>query len=197
MAGLDKIIKQILDDASREASEVTGKAREEAVAIEEHTKQECSKIIEEGRQKKEELTKSHEEKSISSSQLRKRQLVLQAKQQLIAETLDKAYDTLLKEDDQSYFITIKKMLEKFAQAKSGEICFSRKDLDRMPSDFEKEISQIAENKGGTLRLSEEERQIDGGFILVYGGIEENCSFKALINARKDELSDKVQQILFL
>lgn len=196
MAGLDKIIKQILDDASSEASEITAKANQEAVAIEERTKEECSKIIEEGKQRKEALTKAQEEKSISSAQLRKRQLVLQSKQQLITETLDKAYEALLKEEDSSYFAMIKKMLEKFAQAKAGEICFSRKDLDRMPSDFETEISQIAERKGGSLRLSEDERQIDGGFILVYGGIEENCSFKALISARKDELSDKVQQILF-
>ena len=38
--------------------------------------------------------------------------------------------------------------------------------------------------------------MDGGFILIYGGIEENCTIKALFDAKRDELSDKVNRQLF-
>ena len=33
-------------------------------------------------------------------------------------------------------------------------------------------------------ISEEARKIDGGFILVYGGIEENCTIKAVFDDEK-------------
>ena len=66
----------------------------------------------------------------------------------------------------------------------------------MPSDFEEKIIAAAAEKGGSLVLSKE-RSIEDGFILVYGGIEENCTLKALLDAKKDELQDKVNEILFL
>ena len=51
-------------------------------------------------------------------------------------------------------------------------------------------------KGRQPELAKEPKELDGGFILVYGGVEENCSFKALISAKKDELADKVHQLIF-
>ena len=38
--------------------------------------------------------------------------------------------------------------------------------------------------------------INGGFVLTYGGIEENCSIDALFDAAHEVLQDKVQEILF-
>lgn len=67
----------------------------------------------------------------------------------------------------------------------------------MPADFEKRISAAAEEKGGSLVLSKEPKAIEDGFILVYGGIEENCTLKALLDAKKDELQDKVRDFIFI
>jgi len=88
------------------------------------------------------------------------------------------------------------MLNRFALAQDGDIYFSGRDLDRMPAGFAEEISKIAEGKGGKLTLSEETRVLDGGFVLAYGGIEENCSFKALFDSKEDAFKDQVQKILF-
>ena len=38
--------------------------------------------------------------------------------------------------------------------------------------------------------------MDGGFILCYGGIEENCSFDAIFDSAREHLQDAVQRILF-
>ncbi len=70
------------------------------------------------------------------------------------------------------------------------------DLKRLPAGFEKEISAIAAKKGGSLTLQKESKGIENGFILVYGGIEENCTFKALFNTQRDALQDKIHQELF-
>ena len=51
-------------------------------------------------------------------------------------------------------------------------------------------------EGAALTVSSETRDIDGGFVLTYGGIEENCSFDALFDSAHEMLQDKVQEILF-
>ena len=45
-------------------------------------------------------------------------------------------------------------------------------------------------------LSDQTKEMDGGFVLTYGGIEENCTIRAVFAAKKDELSDKVHEMLF-
>ncbi len=39
--------------------------------------------------------------------------------------------------------------------------------------------------------------IDNGFILAYGGIEENCTIRAMFDAKRDELSDIVHRLALL
>lgn len=71
--------------------------------------------------------------------------------------------------------------------------------DRFKTDtsgFEAEIAEIAQSKGGSLSISDKGKVMDGGCILVYGGIEENCTIRAIFDARRDELSDMVQEMLF-
>ena len=50
--------------------------------------------------------------------------------------------------------------------------------------------------GGSLTVSPEAAPIDNGFILKYGGIEENCSLRALFSSMKDQLQDKVNAALW-
>lgn len=196
MAGLDKMINQILDEANREASEITKKAQEEADAILAKAEEECKQIEAESKKLQQVMKKNQEDRSVSSAQLKKRQTILLAKQEIISEMMENAYKELLSLEKNAYFVMMEKMLRKFALAKKGEIYFSEKDLKEMPSDFEAKINEIASEKGGTLTLMKEGKEVDGGFILVYGGVEENCSFKALMDAKREDLADKVQRLLF-
>ena len=88
------------------------------------------------------------------------------------------------------FSVLEKMIKRYSTGQSGEIRFSETDLSRMPAAFEKTISESG------LTLSKEPVSINGGFILDYGEIEENCRFEALIHASKETLQDKIGQILF-
>ena len=62
--------------------------------------------------------------------------------------------------------------------------------------FEDQLNAALKEKGAVLTVSEDTRDIDGGFVLTYGGIEENCSFEALFDSAHEVLQDKVQEILF-
>lgn len=196
MTGLEKMQSQILDEARRNADEILEQAEKEAGEIREEAGKsaqvESSRILEKSRAE----VKNIQERTLSSCALQRRQILLEAKQEIIARILENAYHTLIEADEDTYFRIIRKMLEKYTAGQAGEICFSERDLGRMPEGFEKEIQEIAGKNGGTLVLSKEPRKISGGFVLVYGGIEENCSFRAMFNSRKDELSDEVHKILF-
>lgn len=196
MTGLEKMQSQILSEAESSAKEILDQAKKEAEGIVEEARKraeaECRRISE----KSEAEVKGLEERAVSSSDLQRRKELLQAKQEVISQMLDQAYESLLCADEKDYFDMLRKMLRKFVLPQEGKICFSKEDLERMPKGFQEEIQAIAKEKGGALALSEEVRSVRGGFVLIYGGIEENCTFRAMFNSKKDELSDKVHALLF-
>ena len=55
----------------------------------------------------------------------------------------------------------------------------------------------AAHKPGNLTLSDERREIGGGFLLRRGGMEINCSYQAVIDARRLELEAEVAALLFV
>jgi V/A-type H+-transporting ATPase subunit E len=197
MSGLEKITSQIQEEAKTLAAQKLAEAQQEADAILEEAKNTCADMEAEAEEKNAAQKINYESRVKSSAEQQRRTALLQAKQEIIAEVIDEAYRTLKEEDVQGYFLTMEKILKTYVLAEDGEIYFSSEDLARMPSDFEKKIEAAAKEKGGSLVLKKEPKAISDGFILVYGGIEENCTLKALFDAKKDQLQDKVNEILFL
>lgn len=196
MTGLDKMINQILEEANNSANEKIEAAKAQAQEIIKKAEAEAKALGEEISNKSDADIANYKDRVKSSADLKRRTEILTAKQEMISQTIDKAYETFCSMDDTEYFETLKKMLDKFVQPQEGEIHFSSKDLSKLPSGFEADVEKIAATNGGKLTVSKEERNIERGFILAYGGIEENCSFKALFDSQRDELQDKVQKILF-
>ena len=89
--------------------------------------------------------------------------------------LQKAYEKVMNLSDAEYFELLTNLLKTYVQSGDGEIYFSEKDKQRIPASFVEETEKIVASKGGKLTFASETKQIDGGFILVYGGIEENCT----------------------
>ncbi len=197
MTGLDKIINQILDEANNSANEKLEEAKAKAKEITDAAEAEAKALEEEISKKSEVEIANYRDRVESSADLKRRTAVLEAKQEVIAQTMEKAYKKFCSKSDEEYFSTLKEMLKKFALPQEGEVYFSDKDLKKMPSGFEEEIGKIAKGKGGSLKVSKENRDVEGGgFVLAYGGVEENCSFRALFDSKKDDLQDEIQKILF-
>jgi len=196
MTGLDKIINQILEEANSSAEDKVTAAKVKAQSIMENAKAEAARAGEEISKRSEIAVNSYKDRVKSANDLARRTAVLNTKQEIISGVIEKAYQQFCARDGDAYWTTIKEMLGKFALAQEGDIYFSQRDLERMPTGFESEISKIAAAKGGQLKISTETRPLDGGFVLAYGGIEENCSFKALFDSREDDFKDQVQNILF-
>lgn len=189
MTGLEKIVKRIEEDAVVVAAAVITGAEDKAIKIAEAAQSES------------ELKRSEiEERSImevnacisrgeSAANLVEKKLTLSAKQEIIGNVITGAKEMLIQLPEEEYFEVIEKMVQKYALEKSGQIMFSTRDKKRLPKTF---IDSLKSN----LTISEKEVNIDGGFILVYGDVEENCSFDALFFATRESLQDQVCDVLF-
>ena len=196
MTGLEKITDQIQEEAKASAARRLEAAQKEADAVLAEAKDACAAMEAEAAEKTAAMKANYEGRVKSSAEQQRRTALLRAKQEIIAEVIEEAYVTLKEKDVQSYFLTMEKILKTYALAEDGEIYFSSEDLARMPADFEKKIKAAAKEKGGSLVLKKEPKAIPDGFVLVYGGVEENCTLKALFDAKRDQLQDKVNAILF-
>lgn len=196
MTGLETIVEQILQEARQNAEEISAKADRNVDSIIANAKKTVDKMNAESAEKLAQAEKAGAFRAKSSSELKKRQAVLRAKQAIINDMLDKAYAQMVSLPDEEYFGIILKCLENSVQKKKGTMIFSARDRKRLTPDVEAEIGRIATAHGGSLDISDECCDLEGGFILSYGGIEENCSFKALFDANKESLADKVNHFLF-
>lgn len=196
MRGIEKIAAQIIGEAEEKKAaiyeEIQHKIDELNAKTDEEIKAELERINDDTLREEGTL----EELAGLAAQQKRRQAALSAKQEVIGEIINEAYERLLNLEDEKYFAVIKKMLEDNVLSEKGEIIFSARDRQRMPKDFEDVIKNVAFEKGGGLVMSDEIRSIDGGFVLVYGGIEENCTFKAMLEASREELHDMVNGKLF-
>lgn len=197
MTGLEKIIKVIEADAKSNADRILAEAKEEAESIIVSARKEAEKKCAEIAEKPANEIKAILDRARSQAALIKRQMILNAKQQVINDIIDKAKLKLTGLPDTDYFDVIIKILQKHAHNQAGTIMFSKKDLERLPKNFDKKLNDaLKDMENASLEISKESVPIDGGFILVYGDIEENCSFEALFGHAKEELQDKVNAFLF-
>ena len=194
MAGVERIVDQILEKAKQDSDAILAQAEADAEKILEvataEANAEAGKITSKANAAAE-LTAS---RTISAIDLKKSQAMLAAKQEIIADVLDKAYEKLNSLDDDAYFEMIYKLVAAYAQKGEGEIRLSKKDLARIPNDFESKIKTASADTEG-LKLSDKAADIENGFILVYGDIEENCSLKGLFDAKHNELTDLINKVI--
>lgn len=197
MTGLEKILKHIEEDAAVTANAIIAEAESKAKEI-------TALAYAEGEKKRLEIeerskldVKSCLSRAESAALLQEKKIILNAKQDIINDVILRAKESVLELPDKEYFDVILKMVKKHALGQAGQISFSQKDKNRLPQDFEDNLrTALAEIKGAKLTISEKTCDIDGGFILVYGDVEENCSFNALFFAAKETLQDKVCKLLF-
>lgn len=195
MTGLDKIIAEIRDEAAVEADRAIASAKAQADEYLAAAKKESDAVvarIEAGAaQDVADIERSRE----SSLVLQRRQRTLAQKQTLLSQTLEIALDSLYRLPDAEYFSLLAKLAAAHAQKGDGVMLLNTKDKARVPADFAQKVAASLP-AGSTLSVSDQTRPIDGGFVLKYGDIEENCSFRDIFNARVDEFSDLVRETLF-
>jgi V/A-type H+-transporting ATPase subunit E len=188
--GLDKIINEITSEAENAADSAVAEAKKSALAAEKRANEKAEEILKKAELEAETEYKKRIAMAKSSTDAALKRAMLCEKQNVISKIIDEAYNRLISLSDAEYFKCMTKLLEKSCARSGGEIILSSKDKARASAEFIK----AAEDKG--LKISQAVRDIDGGFILVYNDIEENCSFSAVMEDKRESLNDEVNSFLF-
>ena len=195
MTGLDRIIENIASQSQAEADRIIAQAEAEAKRINDEAYEkaeiDCKKIVSSARSEAALMGKI----STSGAKTESRKRLLAAQRKIEQEVIDKALSRLRQLPDDEYFGVIKKLCVKYARG-NGELLLSKADKKRLPSDFTASLNRELSKKGASLTVAEDCAKIDGGFILRYGGIEENCSFSALAEEKRDDILDRLNSMLF-
>lgn len=216
MNSSEKITGRIIAVAQSEADEILLAAQKEADAINKEYKKKAAEIAANAESEVTADTEIIRSRTVASAQKIKRNLLLEAKNAKIDEAFEKARQKLLGLPDGDYekmlsimlVSTVKKQIESeklsLMQDTDGEITvcesysviLSAADRKRVSADMIKDASQISLAAGKTLSISDENADIDGGFILRCGDIEINCSIGLILSQMRDTLEGDVYRILF-
>jgi V/A-type H+-transporting ATPase subunit E len=198
MAGVEKIKEKILQDAEAKANEIMENARLQASQIIEKANQKAAQRVKEISQKS--AYDVNEKKRIINSivELEMRKDVLAAKQQSIDEVFEKVLERMNSLDNKKYEQVIFDMLMASVETGDEEVVMSESRKGKLSTDFMEKVNKALEAAGkkGKIKLSDETRNISGGFILKSQGVEVNNSFEAVIRLFRDEIEPKVAEIFF-
>lgn len=198
MAGVEKLKERILEDACAQSEANIKRAQEESSKVIETAQKNAdakkAQILEKA--KKEAVDVKKRLKAMAELEARKKKL--QSKQEVVEEAFKKTIEKLNNLPDREYEEIVSQMIVNSVEIGTEEIILSPKDKQRISAGFVESINKKLSNRGinGNVRLSEETKNISGGFILKSGDIEINNSFEAIIRMRREEVESEVIKALF-
>ena len=190
MSGLDKILEHITQEADAQVSSILDTAKENAQKLLASEKADADNMAEAIQKQSEHDVAMTVKRLQSSAQLCEKRIILEAKQGQIDSVFQSALERLEKLDDKAYSEVIGQMIDRYASDKKGQILLREGDVKRLSPEVLETIRKH------NLTVSEKSADICGGFVLSYGDIEENCSFDVLIDSSREELQDRISQLLF-
>ncbi|MDK2991201.1 MAG: V/A-type H+/Na+-transporting ATPase subunit [Clostridiales bacterium] len=198
MAGIDSIVRRIEDDARDKAEQILNDARIEADDIIDAARKKAHDIESSILNKAESDAAEVKRRMHMAAQLRMRKDILAVKQEMIDKAFEQALQRIEAMDAEHYSQYIKRWILSSDIDGDEEIIISAADRGRITPEFIASINEAlkADGKIGSMFLSEEHRDIRGGFILKKGGIEMNSSVEALVRMDRDELESDIAQTLF-
>lgn len=226
MEGIEKITAKISQDAQAEISRLMAETDEKVQTLrtdaEHQAQQEANDIVEKGRMAAAERL----ERLGSAAQMERRKLELASKQEVLGEAFDLAMEKLCALPEKEYISLLTKLALEASTSGREQIIFSQKDRNKVGKQVVMAVNEalvkerapglpeeVAKSKVGAfvdklvhnttavvtgtgLTLSEQTRDIKGGFIMVDGDVEINCAFETLVRLQREKLEKKVADSLF-
>lgn len=187
---MKKIIDDIMLEAQKAADGILDKARSDADAVIDASKAECEAIA-----ANEEKSRGAEidrliKRRASARATRERGRLLEIKHEILTEETRRAFLAAAKTiDDDAMLALMRKRL------RTGE-CVMYLPKGAKKDGFIKRAKALAAENGCTMTVSYDRENVKSGFVLVYGGIEENCTFEALFAEKRSEIEERAAQLLF-
>lgn len=193
MNGIETILQQLNEDAKAEAEAVLEQARQEAAAVSARWKAAAERETAERTARNEKAAAEREERLVSAAQMEARKTILAAKQALLDEVYAKALDELTHLPVDRRTETLAALLVQAAPQGRGEVLFSPQDRETVG---QAAVDAANRQTGGSLTVSPETADIQGGFLLRDGSVEVNCAFETLLRLQKAETAGLAARQLF-
>ena len=194
MTGLEKILSTIEQDSNDRCREITEQAQKQAQEIIDAASAKAQEDIEDAKASVDKKVAEHDGAIEASVSMTKNRIILEGKLDIISSTLERALEVIKALPKKEYFEILKGLILKNVRKGEGVLRLSKEDTEKLPSNFIDSINN-ALKRGYKISLGQS-ADIDSGFILVSGDIDINCSFDAVASAKREELRDTLNEMLF-
>lgn len=190
---IEKITTAIIEEATAESEQILNSAAIKSSGVIDQLKKrikiETEEAVAAAKEEREKIISRR--KSVADIDAKK--IVLQKKQELIDKSFDDAIESLLSMEEGKY-IDFLANLGKSSGFKEGNLIFNEKERDAIG---EKVVAKLqADVTGGQFKLSQETRNLKGGYMLQKGQIYINNSVEAIVDEKRQELTGDVASIMF-
>lgn len=195
MTGIEKITQMINEEATAECQRILKDASNEIKNLIAESRKTAGKVSKEivDKAKKEADLITATAKGHAEAITRNRYLEIRGA--ILNDVISAAYEEIEKLSDEEYFDLIKKLCVKYIQPGECTMFMNGYDLGRLPEEFELQINSEVFEKSAVY-ISKQAIDIENGFILSYGQIEINCTFKAVFDEKMDNLKDMLSPFMF-
>ena len=182
MSNLDNLVAEILQQAQKEANRILAKAKAENLEFTEKENKKIQREVDILEQKSEEEAISLKERILSNANLKSRDMILQAKEELVDRVLEKALERLKNIDKDSYLDFIENTLKNLNISENAEIILSRK------------MKNILGDEIFGYKVSDD--VVESGCSIKDGNLIYNNEFSNLLEFNKEDLEKEILKKIF-
>ena len=182
MSNLDKLVAEILQQAQKEANRMLTKAKTENSEFSEKENKKIQKEVDVINDKAQEEAQALKERVISNANLKSRDMILQAKEELADDILEKVLERLKNIDTKKYLKFVENILKKLNLSKNAEVMVS------------KDMKLALGDKILDYKISDQ--TVESGCSIKDGNLIYNNEFSNLIEFNREELEREILNKIF-
>ena len=182
MSNLDKLVAEILQQAQKEANRMLTKAKIENSEFSEKENKKIQKEVDVINDKAQEEAQALKERVISNANLKSRDMILQAKEELADDILEKVLERLKNIDTKKYLKFVENILKNLNLSKNAEVMVS------------KDMKLALGDKILDYKISDQ--TVESGCSIKDGNLIYNNEFSNLIEFNREELEREILNKIF-
>lgn len=182
MSNLDKLVAEILQQAQKEANRMLTKAKTENSEFSEKENKKIQKEVDAINDKAQEEAQALKERVISNANLKSRDMILQAKEELADDILEKVLERLKNIDAKKYQKFVENILKNLNLSKNAEVMVS------------KDMKLALGDKILDYKISDQ--TVESGCSIKDGNLIYNNEFSNLIEFNREELEREILNKIF-
>ena len=194
MNGMEKITARMKEDAARSLSELNAQTEQELRRIREESAARAEKERETAGGHAHLAAQERYERLCSAAEMETRKLTLSAKQEVLAETYDRALEILCSMPREEYLSLLVHLLKAAGGKGDEKIALSAKDRDEMGETL---VERANKELNAHYTLAGEAADIRAGLVLISEECDVNCSFETLLALSRDKTERGAAKLLFV